>query len=262
MRRIARVRLGLNSSTRRLHMVSASCLIPDQEKVIRGGEDAYFIAKDALGVADGVGGWIRSGVNPAIFARGMMNTSATMIQQNPEYYSDLRGLLHDVYSKVAPTSKGGCTALLASLTGSQLSVLNLGDSVLIVLSGKDASIKYRSKTQQHYFNCPFQLAAPKPSDLAKDASLDQVEVEQGDIVIAGTDGCFDNLFEHEIVDLVKKSWSSEQPLDYMAGVIASEALRLSLDVVRESPFTVESKKQRILGGKPDDITVIVSQVIA
>ena len=38
--------------------------IPHPEKAIYGGEDAYFVCDMAVGVADGVGGWQESGVNP------------------------------------------------------------------------------------------------------------------------------------------------------------------------------------------------------
>lgn len=44
-----------------LILVSGAACFPHPEKLEKGGEDAYFIADDGLsvGVADGVGGWVR-----------------------------------------------------------------------------------------------------------------------------------------------------------------------------------------------------------
>ena len=53
----------------------AAHMIPHPEKAHKGGEDAYFISenKQAFGLADGVGGWANSGVDPAIYAREIMS---------------------------------------------------------------------------------------------------------------------------------------------------------------------------------------------
>jgi serine/threonine protein phosphatase PrpC len=53
------------------------CMIPHGEKVHYGGEDGCFISESdkAFGVTDGVGGWASSGINPAVFARKMMEFS-------------------------------------------------------------------------------------------------------------------------------------------------------------------------------------------
>ena len=44
-------------------------VLPHPEKVAKGGEDAYSLNPRLLAVADGVGGWIESGVDPANFSR-------------------------------------------------------------------------------------------------------------------------------------------------------------------------------------------------
>ena len=46
-------------------------MIPHPEKAARGGEDAYFAQPFAIGVADGVGGWAMSGVDPSHFSRAL-----------------------------------------------------------------------------------------------------------------------------------------------------------------------------------------------
>ena len=43
-------------------------IIPHDTKLHRGGEDAADSSDTVLAVADGVGGWARSGVNPGLFS--------------------------------------------------------------------------------------------------------------------------------------------------------------------------------------------------
>ncbi len=47
------------------------------------GEDAFFISSDktALGVADGVGGWILRGIDPGLYAR-MLMAKASEVRRN------------------------------------------------------------------------------------------------------------------------------------------------------------------------------------
>jgi protein phosphatase PTC7 len=44
-------------------------LRPHDDKVDKGGEDAFCATKTLLSVADGVGGWADHGVDPGIFSK-------------------------------------------------------------------------------------------------------------------------------------------------------------------------------------------------
>jgi hypothetical protein len=46
-----------------------SHLIPHPTKAKKGGEDAFVAAHDLMVVADGVGGWARSGIDPGLFSK-------------------------------------------------------------------------------------------------------------------------------------------------------------------------------------------------
>jgi serine/threonine protein phosphatase PrpC len=46
-------------------------VLPHIQKRAKGGEDAAVVTERLLAVADGVGGWAESGVDPAIYARGL-----------------------------------------------------------------------------------------------------------------------------------------------------------------------------------------------
>jgi protein phosphatase PTC7 len=46
-------------------------MIPHYKKKAKGGEDAAVLTDRLLALADGVGGWAESGIDPAIFARNL-----------------------------------------------------------------------------------------------------------------------------------------------------------------------------------------------
>ena len=46
-----------------------SYMIPHPDKKDKGGEDAFYADEHVLSVADGVGGWVEVGVDPANYSR-------------------------------------------------------------------------------------------------------------------------------------------------------------------------------------------------
>lgn len=43
----------------KLQFISGACELPHPQKRSTGGEDAWFVCSNTIGVADGVGGWAR-----------------------------------------------------------------------------------------------------------------------------------------------------------------------------------------------------------
>ena len=43
--------------------------IPHDDKVHKGGEDAFTVSPQLVAVADGVGGWARKGIDPGLFSK-------------------------------------------------------------------------------------------------------------------------------------------------------------------------------------------------
>lgn len=92
----------------------------------QSGEDAFFMSHVArsdrhiaLGIADGVGGWTDSGVNPAFFSHGLCRYMAEATYR-PEKESDLkpRNILQKGYDQVQRDrgiEAGGSTATVAAL---------------------------------------------------------------------------------------------------------------------------------------------------
>lgn len=185
---------------------------------------------------------------------------------------------------------GSSTACIVSLeraTGT-LSTCNLGDSGYLVIrvgegrapmtrhTSSVVSVVARSVSQQHRFNAPFQLMLTPEGDVndcCQMAAIDRVELQDGDWVIVASDGLWDNLFEEsDIVPLVRdeqakrnETGSTDSTINpqRLAHALVQRARAASEREDYESPFAVEARRHglRRLGGKVDDITVVVGRVI-
>ena len=248
-----------------------SKMIPHPEKAHRGGEDALFAGKNVLSVADGVGGWASSGVNPALFARHLCSTIGTLCETDQEkYLTNPKLLMYD--SWVGNKNPGSSTLILVTLpeTGNRIYTANLGDSGYLMLrrdKGKgDYYIIFGSQSQQHSFNFPYQLARKSKNyegSSPEDADFEVLEVLEGDVVVVGSDGIFDNLGYEDVVSKVNEYLQSNNyDSNKLAAFLADEAFRLSLDSDYESPFSREAEKAgyNFLGGKSDDISVVVGKI--
>lgn len=146
-----------------------------------------------------------------------------------------------------------------------------------------ASIEKKSKEDPNLRDSDYlaQLACDDP-ELSQ---LLEVPLKEGDMVILGTDGLFDNLFDFEITSVSGLSFSPIESklfykcLDYtttpmvMAKSIALSAYYKSLDPFSKTPFANQAKRfhsggrnsllasQSFSGGKEDDISVLVAWVV-
>ena len=59
------------SSIRINRFNSGLCINPHPAKKAKGGEDAASVTENIIALADGVGGWSESGVDPALFSRSL-----------------------------------------------------------------------------------------------------------------------------------------------------------------------------------------------
>jgi len=89
-----------------------------------------------------------------------------------------------------------------------------------------------------------------------------LQVVSGDVLVAGTDGLFDNLYDNELIGIVTHSTRTGLDPQLTAHNIAALARERSEDRNRQTPFSTAAQEAgfRFYGGKMDDITVIVSFV--
>lgn len=253
-----------NSSVddRRLTLISGSCYLPHPDKLETGGEDAHFICSDeqVIGVADGVGGWADLGINSGQYSRELMSNSVAAIQEETKGSIDPSRVLEKAHS--CTKSRGSSTACIIALNEKGIHAVNLGDSGFIVV--RDGSITVKSPVQQHDFNFTYQLQCDIDSDLPSSAQVFTFPVAVGDVIIAGTDGLFDNLYNNEITGVVVHAIRAGFNPQVTAQKIAALGRQRALDKNRQTPFSsaAQDAGYRYYGGKLDDITVVVSYISA
>ncbi|KAF3762529.1 hypothetical protein M406DRAFT_63418 [Cryphonectria parasitica EP155] len=217
-------------STHIFHFSPYNRALPPRKRSKRArpesGQDAFFVTRladtggVALGVADGVGGWMDSGVDPADFSHGFCDYMAAAAYPALDGARPLsaRALMQAGYEAIcADTSvpAGGSTAIVGLLDPSGvLEVANLGDSGYIHL--RLNAVHGYSEPQVHAFNTPFQLSVIPPAilrrmqafggsqlaDLPRDAEVSRHDLRHGDVLVFATDGVWDNLFNQDILRIV------------------------------------------------------------
>lgn len=182
-------------------LLCSSANIPSPMKRRHGGDDAYFISDvgNAMGVADGVGGYHSLGINPRPFAERLMRESKLLA------LTGIRDPVEILSSAYAHNDLlGGSTALIATLTPDYILAANLGDSGFMLV--RDGSLILKSSRQFHSSNSPYYLGRKVKGgqkDLPSDADRYQIGVRQNDVLIMGTDGLFDNVDESAILARVR-----------------------------------------------------------
>ncbi|KAK6476548.1 protein phosphatase PTC7-like protein [Huso huso] len=276
-RLVARAVLGGLSQTdsRDYSLITASCGFGKDfrkgilKKGMCYGDDACFIARhrsaDVLGVADGVGGWRDYGVDPSQFS----GTLILILVKEQVHLSSSSPVCFELLQNKVPLL-GSSTACIVVLDrrSHQLHTANLGDSGFLVV--REGEVVHRSDEQQHYFNTPFQLSIAPPeaegavlSDSPEAADSSSFDVQLGDIILTATDGLFDNMPDYMILQELKKLKNTNyESIQQTARSIAEQAHELAYDPNYMSPFAQFACDNglNVRGGKPDDITVLLSIV--
>jgi len=239
---------------------SGSHMIPHPSKVHKGGEDAFFISNDgrAIGVADGVGGWGEIGVDPGLYSKQFMSGSAHAV--NNLNMTDPVDILTYGYES-ASHLQGSTTALIMIISqdGTELRSANVGDSGYLII--RNNKIIVRTQEQQHQFNFPYQLGTGS-QDRPSHAERASVPLQEGDFIVAGTDGLFDNVDDWEILAIVSEGIDAGWDTTKIAQAIAERARECAVQTTGLVPFGKRAMQHGFLfhGGKLDDITVVTARV--
>ena len=296
---------------------AVSCVSKDPYSSYECGEDAAGYAESgrfaALAIADGLGGYSKSS-GSGVLASSMVERAVLCVANSSRLEeslalntSALTSIVKESFVNSCPLKNGlsGATTFsfgLIDLETHELSTANLGDGVILVI--RDGQVVFKTDVVQATFNAPayFEYNADKSmfenllrvKDDMEHSQLSLVSLERGDIVIAGSDGLFDNLFDEEITEIVVDELSrfSDHPIPDKAEKIAQRlkftAYYFSRDIIvppNQRPFfkareefiercqsdraacspldrfgferTYPGYVQGQLGGKLDDISIIV-----
>ena len=130
---------------------------PHFQKVAKGGEDAASVSENVLAVADGVGGWAESGIDPAIFSKRLCKNIDELIKKSENYIYDPKRLIIEAVSSNNETGSSTCVVVSLDKNKPLIYTANIGDSGYMLLrkSGLDLIQVFKSKEQTHSFNFPF-----------------------------------------------------------------------------------------------------------
>ncbi|XP_026391324.1 uncharacterized protein LOC113286897 isoform X2 [Papaver somniferum] len=245
-------------STPGLVLSSSAAMLPHPSKALSGGEDAFFIkCQRWLGVADGVGQWSLEGINAGLYAQELMENCGRIISVS----ESIKVTEPDkviIGSAAKARSLGSSTILVAYFDGQVFHAANIGDSGFIII--RNGTVFRRSSPMLHGFNFPLQIE--RGDDPTSMIEYD-IDLDEGDVIIAATDGLFDNLYEQEIALIVSKSLEANLKPKEIADFLANRAQEVGRSKLGRSPFADAAKAAGYTsysGGKLDDVTVIVSVV--
>ncbi|KAI1631674.1 phosphatase 2C-like domain-containing protein [Biscogniauxia mediterranea] len=276
-------------------------------ELIRGwtnGDDAVYASDHFICANDGVGAWSsRPRGHAGLWSRLILHFWVAAMEEDivktrsPDqpYHPDPVRYLQAAYERTIEATSGPNDCLgTTTATGAQLFyksdatnpsgpatpvlyVTNIGDSQIMVIRAKNRELVYKSKEQWHWFDCPRQLGTNSPDTPNQNAVIDTVELVEGDIVLAMSDGVIDNLWEHEIVENVSKSverWEAGEGgpasgdrknganggMTFVAEELVNAAKEIATDPFAESPFMEHAIEEGLAseGGKLDDISVVAA----
>ncbi|KAK3019330.1 hypothetical protein RJ639_003861 [Escallonia herrerae] len=240
-------------------------LIPHPKKVERGGEDAFFVSSfngGVIAVADGVSGWAEKNVDPAKFSRELMTKASALVPDEEVNYNP-RILLRKAHA--ATSSTGSATVIIAMLEGNGiLKIGNVGDCGLRII--RKGQVIFSTFPQEHYFDCPYQLSSEEVGQTYLDATVSSVELTDGDTIVMGSDGLFDNVFDHEIVSTMATSGDVADA----AKALADLAYKHSVDFYFDSPYSLEARARgldipwwkKLLGAKLTGMTKTIYFILS
>lgn len=197
----------------------------------------------AFAVADGVGGWEESRVDPGDFSHGLCSYMAesALAWDTSSVNKQLRAkqLLQMGYDRVNADQfirAGASTASVGvARDDGRVELANLGDSGSVLL--RSAAVHQYSVPQTHGFNTPYQLSIIPPrmraqaaifggaylEDYPRDAAVTDLHMQHGDVLMLASDGVFDNLNNQDILKLVTRQMvlTGAWTLDESGGIKAS-----------------------------------------
>jgi len=237
----------------------------------------FFAASafSAFGLADGVGGWASRGVDAGLFSRSLLRSIFLEMRRRADSMqrADLPTVAAESYKAVRSEQiRSSCTLLLGQLHQDTLSVLNLGDCGIMALRPSAVLPRFhggtvtttmrqtfRSTPMLHRQNLPLQLSSEDDdlSSLVDHYDFVTLRLRRGDLLIAGTDGLFDNIGDRELKSIALAHHEGRTA----SGGSKDFSIQLANQLLHRAADAARAPMEFGPGGKLDDIAVVVAEVL-
>lgn len=274
---------------------------PAKQRLGYKDADSCCVSPMLVGVCDGVSQLEEFGMDPSELPKELMRACEEIAgnqlvpdEKGIDVYRGPVSLLSDAYS--ATDCLGSTTVLICALDNmskihgkvhSMIAVLSIGDCELLLLrrnrgSRRELEAIFHTEMQRidGHAQTPLQVARVDEridADFDDDIALEVIRegsavhcltAHEGDVVVLGSDGVFDNLFLHEIVSLVNSAIpppSSNWPFKAApAPIIRALCEKIIYAAHQKSGPDGKSRSASTpigRGGKVDDTSIIVAQVV-
>lgn len=146
---------------------------------------------------------------------------------------------------------GAATLLFVYRVGGTAFIGTLGDSEAKVI--RMGTVHYRSPFYRDGGRHD-QLSYKRPESV-KRMTLDKVAVARGDMLVLGSDGVWDNVREDDVTGMLSKRKEAKG-----AAMVMLERTVEGKESQRKECYRVAGNKERCVGSRKDDITIVILQV--
>jgi protein phosphatase PTC7 len=136
-----------------------------------------------VGVAEDIGGCCSKGVDASAFRSPAAGGSCTTSSKSWWLCRRERTSAHTT-RVLEGTVASRTRAVIFSLAGRTLRWVYIGDNGFVVF--RDSKLMHRSRAQQHYFNCPYQLDVAGNGVSISHTTVGEIPAMEGDMVVVGT----------------------------------------------------------------------------
>lgn len=247
----------IESTPQPIKIEIGSHILPHPAKMKWGGEDAVFVQGRTFGVFDGVSGAEKMDGVP-LYSRTLANEMKKAVGNDGCSIQEMTRHLTNAALYADGAATGASTAVVASIgENGFLQALNIGDSYCMVI--RNGKVTAKTREISHYWECPYQLSDDSP-DRPRDGTKLNVELMNGDIVVMGSDGVFDNVSDDMLLDLIEKA--PKKPT-VLAKKICELSRKQSIDSKSVTPYAKQAQRRGDpdyrdgVGGKIDDVSCVV-----
>jgi len=262
--------------------------------------DATLVSPMLVGVADGVSQIEEFGIDASELPNELLNAVEELAVQQllpgrggttRDSYQGPISMLKQAYNTTE--SLGSTTVLMAVMDNStkihgklhpMIAVLSVGDCEILVMRRLEGQLQQIFHTEMQRIGgnaqAPLQLARVDDSidpDFDESVAIEVIEkgsavhcisAFEGDIVVLGSDGVFDNLFVEDILQICIEMLPPSYPGAKFVPVERAILGRIARRIVREAhaktqpgPGGVRTDTPIGKGGKVDDTSCVVGQVV-